>query len=124
MTNDQAPGEARLTRAVLVTDPVKAVTPNAPLAIPLVGGRINLSAVGQIMEKPGIKDSDVRCIRKHCARLFIHFHRAGIVQRGQLSDFLQHRPNVFVDQYRLAEIRPAMHEPVPDCRHGFICEPA
>src|SRR5206468_9648308 len=70
----------------------------------------------------GVKDGDVRRIRKKCARLIIRFHRARIMERRQFGDLLQRRPNMFIDQNRLAEIGPTMNEPVPDCCDGFICE--
>ena len=44
------------------------------------------------------------------------------MERRQFGDLLQRRPNMFIDQNRLAEIGPTMNEPVPDCCDRFICE--
>ncbi len=100
--------------APLHRKPVKTVAPDAPVLAPRSGNRVRRSLSRHARVERGVEDRHVRVRRKELAGVIDGAESRRVVERRDLCGVLDRLAQHVVDQRRLDELSPAVHDPMAD----------
>src|SRR5690348_3965460 len=100
--------------AVFVIDAMKSVTADA-LFVPGVRTRVDFGFVWQSAVKAGVKDGDLRCIRKQFGGEVDTFQTSLVVQRRDRSHVGDGLADLGRDACRFAQPGAPVNDAMPDC---------
>ena len=100
-------------RRVGVREAVEAEPPQRPGVAPLLRQRVRRGRGRDRRVERGVEARDVRDVGQQVACLADQLQRARLVQRRERGERAEPADHVVVDDHRVGELGPAVHDPVP-----------